>query len=318
MDEKRLPFLAHLEELKVRIMRSLYGLVVGVVACFIFKDQIWNFIAAPLVSVMQRPEVHIQSPIETFFVYLKLALIAGIIVTAPWIFLQVWLFVAPGLYKNERRMATSFVFFGTFFFFGGVAFGYYVVLPFGFSYLLGMAYDSAGYWSVLEQVGKVFHLAVDYQAAGFVRAAIKPTIMMESYVSLVLKLLLAFGLVFELPLVLYFLAKIGMVTHRGLLKFFRFWVVLSFLISAVLTPPDVFTQTLMAGPLIVMYLSGIVVAWVITTRRERREAKELGYDDDEDDLGDSADPGDDEPGPPAASDEEPPASSESDEPPSKK
>jgi sec-independent protein translocase protein TatC len=294
MDDKRLPFLAHLEELKNRIIWSLAALVVGVVVCFVlFREWIFDFIAAPMVRALpEAPTLHIQSPMEAFFVNLKMSVIAGIILTMPVVLSQLWLFVAPGLYRNERRMAAGFVFFGSLFFFGGVVFAYYVVFPYGFEYLLDFAFERSGNFSIMERVARVYDLEVDYKQLGLVKAAIKPTIMMEKYVSLVLKLLLAFGLIFELPLVLYFLARVGLVTHRGLWRFFRYWVVLSFLISAALTPPDIFTQTMMSGPLILMYLSGIAVAWHITRARERRERQEaaaLGLEEDDPDEGDARD-----------------------------
>ena len=287
MDEKRLPFIEHLDELRIRITRCLQGLVVAVVACFFVSEQIFDFVAAPLVRAFkQAPSLHIQSPMEVFFVYLKLALVAGIVVAAPWILYQLWMFVAPGLYRTERRLAAAFVVFGTLFFIGGAAFAYYVVFPYGFQYLLDFAYDRAGNLSLIDQVGQVFGMELDHTKANILKAAIKPTIMMENYVGLVLKLLIAFGLVFELPLLLYFLAKVGLVNHRSLLRFFRYWVVIAFVIAAILTPPDVFTQIAMAGPLIVMYLMGVVVAWMISRKREARErklAKEMGYVEEEDD-----------------------------------
>lgn len=285
MDEKRLPFLDHLYELRNRLMYSAIALAVCIVGCFPFAQHIFDFIAAPLVTAMKEsPSLHIQTPTEVFFVYLKLSLGAGVILASPFILYQIWMFVAPGLYKRERRMGAAFVVFGTLFFLTGLAFAYFVVLPFGFAYLLGYAYERE-HFSVLESIAGVYNLQVDYSVAQFARAVIKPTIMMDKYITIVTKLLLAFGLVFELPLVLYFLAKVGLVDHRKLWRFFRYWIVIAFLLGAILTPPDLITQAMMAAPLIVMYLSGIVVAWVVTVRRERREAKEarkLGYADDED------------------------------------
>ncbi len=289
MDEKRLPFLEHLYELRNRLMWSTVVVALCIVVCFPFAQYIFDFIAAPLVYGMKdSPSLHIQTPTEVFFVYLKLSLAAGLILAAPYLLYQIWMFVAPGLYKRERRIGAAFVFFGTGFFLVGIAFAYYIVLPFGFAYLLGYAYERE-HFSILEAMAKVYHLEVDYSQAQFARAIIKPTIMMEKYISIVTKLLLAFGLVFELPLVLYFLAKVGLVDHRKLWKFFRYWIVIAFLLAAVLTPPDLITQAMMAAPLIVMYLSGIVVAWVVTVRRERREAREareMGYADDDEDYAD--------------------------------
>jgi sec-independent protein translocase protein TatC len=298
VEDKRLPFLAHLEELKTRLVRAILVAVVGVVACFFMAEWIFDFLAAPLVQALRRtPEIHFQTPLEVFFVNVKLALVAGLIVTAPHTLAQLWLFVAPGLYRNERRTAASFVLFGSAFFFGGVAFAYYLVLPYGFDYLLGFAYDRAGNFSIVHELAVIFGREIDYAKLHVLRASIKPTIMMGAYISLVLKLLLAFGLIFELPLVLYFLARVGLVTHRGLWCFFRYWVVLSFLLAAILTPPDVFTQAMMAVPLILMYLGGLVAAFFITRAREARERKTLGYAEDEDP--EDEDP-EDEPDPPAS------------------
>lgn len=296
LDEKRLPFLEHLYELRTRLTYSVIVLAVCIVACFPFAQYIFDFIAQPLVNAMKvSPSLHIQTPTEVFFVYLKLSLAAGCIVASPYLLYQLWMFVAPGLYKRERRIGAAFVILGTLFFLVGLAFAYYIVLPFGFAYLLGYAYERK-HFSVLESVARVYDLQVDYSVAQFARAVIKPTIMMEKYISIVTKLLLAFGLVFELPLVLYFLAKVGLVDHRKLWKFFRYWIVIAFLLGAILTPPDLITQAMMAAPLIVMYLSGIVVAWVVTVRRERRqarEAREMGYGDDDDEYGDDEDVDDD-------------------------
>lgn len=292
LDEKRLPFLEHLYELRSRLTYSVIVLAVCIVACFPFAQYLFDFIAQPLVNAMKvSPSLHIQTPTEVFFVYLKLSLGAGCILASPYILYQLWMFVAPGLYKRERRIGFSFVIMGTLFFLVGLSFAYYIVLPFGFEYLLGYAYERE-HFSVLERMAGVYNLQVDYSVAQFARAVIKPTIMMEKYISIVTKLLLAFGLVFELPLVLYFLAKVGLVDHRQLWKFFRYWIVIAFLLAAILTPPDLITQAMMAAPLIVMYLSGIVVAWVVTVRRERRQAKEarkMGYGDDDDEYDDDVD-----------------------------
>jgi len=281
VDEKRLPFLAHLQELKNRLVRSILVMLVGVVACFFAAEHIFDFLAVPLVQALHRaPEIHFQTPLEVFFVNVKLALVAGIIVTAPYTLLQMWLFVAPGLYQRERRLAFSFVLFGSLFFFGGVAFAYYLVLPYGFDYLLGFAYNRAGNFSVLHQLAGIYGLEVDYAKVHVLRASVEPTIMMGAYISLVLKLLLAFGIIFELPLAIYFLARVGLVTHRGLWRFFRYWVVLAFLVAAILTPPDIFTQAMMAVPLILMYLGGLAAAWMITRSREAKERQELGYEEE--------------------------------------
>jgi sec-independent protein translocase protein TatC len=279
-DERRLPFLGHLLELRNRIFYSVAFLVVAIFTCYFFAEDIFDFVAEPLVKVMrQSPELHIQSPMDVFFVYVELAAVAGIVLASPLVFWQLWAFVSPGLYRNEKRLTLGFVISATLCFVGGMAFAYYVVFPFGFDYLLGFAYDRKGNFSLLEQLARVYDLQVDYGAARFVRAAVRPTIMMDRYVDLMLKLLFAFGLIFEMPLVMYFLARTGLVTHRGLIRFFRYWIVLAFIIGAVLTPPDVMSQLMMSIPLVLMYCLGILFAWYFTRKRERLEREALGYRD---------------------------------------
>jgi sec-independent protein translocase protein TatC len=227
----------------------------------------------------EAPSFHIQSPAEVFFVYVQIAVIAGIFASMPVFFYHFWRFVAPGLYRNERSAVATFVIGATFCFALGAAFALYVAFPFGFEYLLGFAQERKGNFSVLEQVAKVYDLEVNYRTAHFVRATIKNSLMMERYIDMMLKLLLAFGLVFELPVILYVLAKVGIVTHRGLWRFFRYWIVLAFIIGAILTPPDVVSQVMMSVPLVLMYLVGILIAWVVDRKRLRREQQERGYTD---------------------------------------
>jgi sec-independent protein translocase protein TatC len=279
-DERRLPFLGHLLELRNRLFWCVGTLVVAVVVCYVFAEEIFDFLALPLVKVMKEaPTLHIKSPADVFFVYLELAVMAGLFASVPVFLYHFWRFVAPGLYRNERQAVATFVVGATVCFTSGAAFAYYVVFPFGFEYLLGFAYERKGNFSVLEQVARVYDLEINHRVAKFVRAAVKPTIMMDAYVTMMTKLLLAFGIVFELPVIIYVLAKTGIVTHRGLWRFFRYWVVLAFLIGAILTPPDPASQVMMAVPLVVMYLIGIVIAWFIDRGREKRELEGMGYSD---------------------------------------
>jgi sec-independent protein translocase protein TatC len=181
---------------------------------------------------------------EPFWVNMSIALWAGLFAASPFIFYQLWKFIAPGLYKRERRLGLSFAIFSALFFTAGAAFCRYFVIESLANFLL------------------------DYSDA-----ATAPMLAMGMYLDLIRDLMLAFGAVFELPLLIYFLALIGMVTHRGLWKFNRWFVVIAFVIGAILTPtPDVVTQLMMALPMIALYNLSIVLAWRVTLRREREQA----------------------------------------------
>ena len=166
-----------------------------------------------------------------FFTYLKTAFVAGIILVSPYIFYQIWLFIAPGLYKNEKKYVVPFVIFSTILFAGGSLFGYFVVFPFGFKFFMGFANE---YIQALPSVKQYFSFAI--------------------------KLLFAFGIIFELPVVVLFLARMGLVTSGFLRKNRKYAILLTFVMAAILTPPDVVTQCMMAGPLIVLYEISVLIA----------------------------------------------------------
>jgi sec-independent protein translocase protein TatC len=184
---------------------------------------------------------------ETFFTALKVAFFTAFLVSLPVIFWQLWLFMAPGLYENEKKLVFPFVFSATFMFLVGGAFSYYVVVPFGFEFLVTFGSQVV---AVMPSIGK--------------------------YVSFFTKLLFGFGIAFELPVFTFFLAVIGVVTDRTLKDFFKYAVVLIFVASALLTPPDVLTQFLMAGPLIVLYGVSIYIAKIFNPAdKEEEEVEEL-------------------------------------------
>ncbi len=259
---------AHLRELAVRIKWSLFWIVTGVVVAFIFREVILSWLVAPLANAMgDQTRLHFSSPIEPFFTYMRLALQAGLILAIPGLIWQVWAFIGPGLHANERRFLLTVTFWGVLFFSGGVLFAYYLVLPHGFQFLLSFAQGE------VEPVFHVFRMPGTPDAqimaeAGRGALHLQATIMMDGYLKLIMNLLFVFGVVFELPLFLYFLAVSGIVSIRGLLRFFRYFVVISFFLSAFLTPPDVITQILLAVPLIVMYILSVGVAWVVLRRKK--------------------------------------------------
>ncbi len=222
----------HIADLRKRLMISGATLIVAFFACFFIYEPILNWMMVPVEAVLpkgsQMVAVEIQ---ETFFTALKVAFFAGFIVSLPVIFWQLWLFLAPGLYEHEKKLVIPFVLFATLMFLMGASFAYYVVVPFGFEFLVAFGSQVV---TVLPSIGK--------------------------YVGFFTKLLFGFGVAFELPVITFFLAKIGLVDDQMLKDFFKYAVVLIFVLASLLTPPDVLTQFLMAGPLILLYGVSIWIA----------------------------------------------------------
>jgi sec-independent protein translocase protein TatC len=242
-DEKKLPFLGHLEELRSRLVASAIAVGIGFAICYIFSERLFLILASPLTSVMPEGDHLIFTNLpEMFFTYLKVSFISGLLLASPVVFYEMWMFIAPGLYRNERKLMIPFVTISTFLFVGGSLFAYFFVFPFGFKFFLGFSSD-------------------------FVKAL--PSV--KEYFSFSIKLLLAFGLVFELPVVIFFLAKLGLVTTAFLKKNRKYAILLTFVVSAILTPPDVITQCMMAVPLLSLYEVGI---WVSRFARRRETDEE--------------------------------------------
>ena len=232
MDEKKLPLTTHLQELRKRLILSFIAVGAGFVLCYAFAESIFDILAAPLIKMMPAGgSLIFVSVAEAFFTYMKVAFIAGLILTSPFVLYQIWAFVAPGLYRHEKRYVVPFVLAGSFFFALGIFFGYFVALPVGFKFLLGYATDF-----------------------------IKPMPSMKEYLSFSIKFLLAFGLVFEFPVVLVLLARIGVVDARTLAKQRKYAILLIFVFAAVMTPPDLISQVLMALPLMGLYELSILLS----------------------------------------------------------
>jgi sec-independent protein translocase protein TatC len=240
------------------------------IVAFLFAQELAVLLAQPLVSAWNEhrgtlgaPALHFRSLIEPFWTSMSLAFWAGVILSAPVVFYQVWRGVTRARAPERQSMAMPFAVATAVCFAGGALFCYFVVLPVAFDFLLGFTDDNLASMSNA--------LGVEYQIGGAV--ALRPALLIEPYISLTIRLLLAFGLVFELPIAIFFLASVGLVTHRGLWRFNRWAVVLAFVIGAILTPsPDVLSQVLMAGPLLVLYNLSIIIAWLLTRRRERAVA----------------------------------------------
>lgn len=232
MDEKKQPLTSHLQELRKRLVLSFIAVAAGFVLCYAFSQDLFDILSKPLLKVMPSGSSLIFTSVaEAFFTYMKVAFIAGIILTSPFVLFQVWAFVAPGLYRNEKRYVIPFVAAGSFFFALGILFAYFVAIPVGFKFLLGYATDF-----------------------------IKPMPSMKEYLSFSIKFLLAFGLVFEFPVVLVLLARIGVVDAKMLARHRKYAILLIFIFAAVMTPPDVISQLLMAIPLMGLYELSIILS----------------------------------------------------------
>jgi len=241
----QMPLLEHLRELRTRLVISLVATAVGVAACFSYTDIIWNFLVAPMNEALvasEKGKMVIIAPLEGFLTYLKVSLVAGLGIASPVISYQIWRFVAPALYPKEKRLVVPLMIASTLLFFLGAAFCYTVIFQFAFPFFIEITAD-------------------DVQA----------NLSIAAYLGLVTRLLVAFGVCFQLPVIVFFLARIGLIDARDMVVFFRYGVVGIFVLSALLTPPDVLSQMLMAAPMIVLYIIGIAVAWLFTTKERDPE-----------------------------------------------
>jgi len=239
----RMPLTAHLDELRGRLIKGLLAVGSGFLVTYNWADLIFAFITRPLLRVGAGSAMFIGTGIaEAFYTKLKVSFIAGIFLASPVVLFQVWRFVAPGLYMHERRYAVGFVTFGTLCFFLGAAFCYEVIFTVGYAFFLG-----------------------EYRDMG-----VNATLRISEYVSFSATLLLVFGTIFELPVLAFFLARLGILAPEQLVSSWRYSVVGIFIVAAVLTPPDVASQLLMAGPLLVLY--GISIGVAHLAQRLRRAA----------------------------------------------
>lgn len=296
-DGAQMSLLDHLGELRTRLTKAFIAIGVGMVACYGFADKMFDVLMQPMIEVFQKQaaqnpllapgfyadfgralqqvladkgfqhteqmqvfidalqkslmqlaqEGHFQYtyPAEAFFAQIKIAIVAGLFLVSPYVFAQIWGFIAPGLYAHERKMMIPMALMSAVFFTGGALFGYFQVFPYAFDFFAGFSTDG-----------------------------IQFTPKLNEYLSFCLKLLFAFGFVFELPLFIFFLARLGLASSAGLRKKRKYAILTGFVLAAVLTPPDPFTQCLMAGPLIVLYEVGIWVAYFFGKKEKRHLKKQ--------------------------------------------
>jgi sec-independent protein translocase protein TatC len=243
-DDFRMPILEHLRELRTRLMISLGTLLVAFFLTFAFAQELFDWLAAPMNVALKatgRGTLAVTDVMEGFLTQMHIAGYASLFIASPVLFFQAWKFIAPGLYDAEKRWVLPLVAASTTLFLGGAAFAYFVVFRFGFPVFLEMN-------------------GADVQAV----------LSIQSYLGFAATMLVAFGASFQLPVVVWFLARLGLIDHIDMIRGFRYSIVAIVVIAGILTPPDVISQLLMAAPLVVLYGASIVVARLVTTKK--REA----------------------------------------------
>lgn len=240
-DDRTMPLTGHLEELRWRLIRSLVAIGVAFFPAYFFADVLFDFLTAPLPRAAHNPLNLIGTGVtEAFFTKLKVSFIAALFLATPVVLYQVWQFVAPGLYAHEKRYVWPFIVFGSLFFLLGAGFCYTVVLPVAYTFFIE-----------------------EYETIG-----VQPTLRISEYLTFTARMLLAFGVTFELPILAFFFSRVGIVTYNTLLGLFRYAILAIFILAAVLTPgPDVASQLLLAGPLLLLYGVSIGVAYVFGKER---------------------------------------------------
>ncbi len=247
LESSRMPFMEHLGELRSRLIYSLYAVLGCMCVAFAFNDELYDFLKKPLIPYLPPgSKLIFTAPAELFFTYMKISMLAGVVAASPVIFYQLWRFVAPGLYKHERKLVWPFVGISSLLFISGTVFCYAVIFPVAFQFFMSMSTED-----------------------------IVPMIKVNDYLSFSASMLFIFGLIFETPLVMIFLAKLGVINAAMLRKKRRYAILLIFVIAAIATPtPDVVNQTLMAAPLMIFYEISIVFIARIDKKRALREAAE--------------------------------------------
>jgi len=227
-------FLEHLDELRKRITHAVGALLVGFIVAFAFIERIFAFVYLHLAKDVPGGKLIFTEPAEAFFLWIKIAALTGVLIASPYIMWQVWLFIAPGLYSKEKKLAIPFVLVSSSLFVGGAAFAHYFVFPAAWQFFASFSNE---FMEFMPRVAPVFSLYV--------------------------KLTLSLGLVFQLPVLMFVLARLGIVTARFLLKNFKYAVLFIFIAAAIITPDgNPVVQVMVAGPMVVLYLLGIAAAWL--------------------------------------------------------
>ncbi len=244
--DERPPLLRHLEQLRKRLIASAMAIGIGFIIAYAFSEELFRVLAWPLKAMMAPEDRLIYTGLpEMFFVYIKIAFVGGLLLAARFIFYQAWISISPGLHQRERKWAFPFALCSFVLFVGGGLFGYFLVLPLVFKFFLGFENEH------LHAIPSV-----------------------KLYISFSMKLLFAFGMAFEFPLVVFFFTKAGLVTAELMKKKRTYAMLIIFIIAAILTPPDVITQLMTAIPLLLLYEVGIFISWM-ARNKERGPQEDL-------------------------------------------
>ncbi|PPR67866.1 MAG: Sec-independent protein translocase protein TatC [Alphaproteobacteria bacterium MarineAlpha3_Bin1] len=261
-DERSMPLLDHLIELRSRLLTSAIAILVLFFICYYFAPDLYNFLVAPLADVLEKMggqrRLIFTALHEAFFTYIKVAFFAALFLSFPFIAIQIWMFIAPGLYKNEKKAFAPFLIATPILFFMGGALVYYFIFPLAWSFFLSF-----------ESVGGAGALPIQLEAK------------VDQYLSLVMRLIFAFGLCFELPVVMTLLGRVGMVTSKGMKEKRKYAIVLAFVAAAILTPPDVISQIGLALPTMLLYEISIISVKIV--EKKRGDVDEDEEDDDDED-----------------------------------
>ena len=248
-------FWDHLGELRSRLTRAALGVTVSVVLCFIYATELREFLAVPLhkawvaANMPGKPALQVLAMMDAFMTDMRVAMAGGIFLATPVLFYQFWMFIAPGLYARETRYVIPFVATSVFMFLLGAAFCYYVVLPWTIQWLLSYTQSTSG-----------------------AATAVVYNLTLNEYIRDATKILVAFGVVFEFPLLIAFLAFAGVLTHRSLLRFWKISVVMIFIIAAFLTPPEPVSQLMMAFPMVGLFFASVGIAYLIDKSKAKARA----------------------------------------------
>lgn len=237
------PLTEHLTELRTRLIRIVLAIIIGTVVAFTKANYIFEILKIPLLKTNSNLKLYFLSPTEPFFTAMKISFLAGFILVSPFVFYQIWKFIEPALYEHEKKLAIPFVIFTTLFFMIGCLFSFYIVLPVALGFFINF---------------------------GNIQLGAEAIFAVKEYISFILKMIFAFGLTFELPVILSLLARLGIVTPEFLRKSRPYFIVLAFILAAILTPtPDVFSQLMLAVPLIIFYEFSIIMAKILYPRSTR-------------------------------------------------
>jgi sec-independent protein translocase protein TatC len=242
INEKEMPFLEHLEEFRNRIIKAIIGVIIGAVICLIFSKQLLNVLLWPTTRVDMPIDIQVLKVQGMFIVTLEIAFFGGILVSLPFLLYQAWMFIAPGLYRNEKRYIPKVITSATLLFLTGVAFAYFLIFPFALEFFLGLAPET-----------------------------VQTNIAIDFYISFIIRLLVIFGVVFQLPIMSYFLSKMGIITPVFMRKHRRHSIVIIFVMAALFTPPDPFTQVMLAIPLILLYEISIYISYLVHKSKKNRD-----------------------------------------------